>query len=423
MVIHNYRQSSISFDARGIRTGTEEILYYTGLVLWLTQIYISKTIFADFFGGRLVTAVRYFCMLIFLLKILLSEKTLQRKAAAVFITAAAVFVVVQQNINTGMPLIQILLLVYGAKGLSFRRTCKVILWSCVFLWSVPVLLDKTGIYEVSLFNYKDRVREFLNFNYVSFAAIYFNNIVFCALYAYTDPDRRGSGGNYAARREVSWPVLILLTAAEIWLFAITDTSLPFAVGMLYIAMYVLIIKLRLFTIRNTSISRTLSVLIFPVLAYAAYKTALVYNWRNPRMKMIDDLTHSRISLAHQGLVRYGVHLFGIQIAENTDTTKGTYFYIDSGYIKNLINYGLIVLIVILLYYSVILYAAVVEHDVMLAVWLICIALYSAFNNLLLSPGENGSMFAIWYAIELLKWRKKKRKRKRIMKREQLEHAA
>ena len=65
MVFNNYRQDCIKFDMRGIRVSAEEIIFYTGLILWLAQFYISRTIFLDLFGGRLLTAVRYFCMLIF----------------------------------------------------------------------------------------------------------------------------------------------------------------------------------------------------------------------------------------------------------------------------------------------------------------------------------------------------------------------
>ena len=58
MVINNYRQERIKFDMRGIRVSAEEIIFYTGLILWLAQFYISRTIFLDLFGGRLLTAVR-----------------------------------------------------------------------------------------------------------------------------------------------------------------------------------------------------------------------------------------------------------------------------------------------------------------------------------------------------------------------------
>ena len=417
MVMNDYRQADVRVDIRGVRISAEEIVYYTGLVLWLAQFYMSRTIYADFYGGKLPTAVRYFCMLLFMIKIVMTEKTVWLKSAAVFLTTAAVFVVVQLNINTGMPLIQVLLLIVGAREIPFKRLCKVILWSCVVLWIIPVVLDRMGMSELTRHVYRERVREYLNFNYVSYAAIYFNNILFCSFYVYTDPDLRGPGGNYARRREISWPVLAFMAGVVIWIFMITDTSLPFAIALLYILLYVAVIKLRAPVLNNNLFNRIAAVLLFPVLALITYLICKNYKSRVPIMKKLNQLSHTRIELASQGLKQYGVHLFGIQIKENTDTTKGAYFYIDSGYIKNLINYGLIVLIMILVFYSIILYAAVIERDKVLIIWMICIAIYSMFNNLLLSPTENGSILAIWYALDLIKWHREKKglrtKRKRI----------
>ena len=44
-----------------------------------------------------------------------------------------------------------------------------------------------------------------------------------------------------------------------------------------------------------------------------------------------------------------------------------------------------------------------ENDQVLAIWMLCIALYSIFNNLMLSVSENAGLLAIWYALGLLKW--------------------
>ena len=423
MVFNNYRQDRIKFDMRGVKVSAEEIIFYTGLILWLAQFYLSRTIFLDLYGGRLLTAVRYFCMLLFALKIFLSEKTLRFRSAAVFIIVAAVFVVVQRHINTGMPLIQVLLMIYAARDVSFRRICMVSLWTCVVLWTIPVLIDRVGIYQMERDVNKDRVREYLNFNYVSYASIYFNNIIFCALYVCTEPRRKGRGGNYAAQKTASWPLIILLTAMSIWLLMITDTAFPFYVGILLIALYVISVKARVPVFRNNMFNRTMAVTLYPLLSFAIYRFAKNYNWKVSWMKKLDDMSHSRISLGFLGIRDYGVKLLGSQIKENTDHLAGKYFYIDSGFLKNLLNYGLIVFIMIILYYTVILYAAVVEHDIVLAIWLICVAVYSIFNNLLLSVSENAGLLAIWYALDLLKWHRKKKQYKRIDKRDQIERAA
>ena len=413
MVIRRYRDAKVRQDRRGAQVSLEEILYMTGLVLWILQVYIGKTIFADFYGGKLLTAIRYFCMLIFAVKILLSEKSIRMRASFIVLLLTAVFLVVQRNINTGMPLIQLLLMILGAKDVSFKRICKVMFWTSLIAWFIPILVDRLGIYHLPQMYELHREREYLNYTYVSFAAIYFNNIVYCALYAYTDFDREGRGHHVGYRREVSWIAICIMAAVEVWLYAVTDTTLPFLVGMMCIALYVVTIKLRVPLFENRRGERILSLLLFPALAIGTYLIAKNYKSRVSRWARLDKMTHSRLSLANQGLKKYGVHAFGAQIVENTDMAKGSYFYIDSGYIKNLILYGLIVFVVVILMYSVMFYAAVVSRDKVLALMLFCIAVYSVNNNNLLSPVENGSILAFCYCIKLLSWQRDKRRAKRV----------
>ena len=424
MIVTNYQQAKVRLDHEGIRISFGEVLFFTGLVLWLIQFYISRTIFLELFGDTILTVTRYFCMLIFFVKIVLTETTLHKRAAAVFITAAAVFIVVQQNINTGMPLIQILLMIYGARGISFRRICKVSLVACLVLWLIPVLTYSVGYNELERSEINGRVREYLNFVFVTFGAINFMNILFCTFYVFTEPDRAGKNGGVAQRKTVPWPLIILMTAVTVWLYMVTDTSLPFAICMLFIVLYVIIVKFRIPFIRNNILCRILGVTFFPLTAYITYYVASIYNSNVKWMTKLNSFTHKRLALSNQGLVTYGVHLLGTQIKENTDSTKGTYFYLDSAYIKDMIYYGLIVFVMILLFYSVMLYASVLENDRTLAIWLICIALYSMFNNLLLLPAENATLFGIWYALDLIKWhRKKERLQSTAIKRRKIGHAA
>lgn len=424
MVVNNYQQAKVRLDHGGIRVSFGEILFFTGLVLWLIQFYISRTIFLELFGDKILTVTRYFCMLIFFVKIVLTETTLHKRAAAVFITAAAVFIVVQQNINTGMPLIQVLLMVYGARNISFRRICKVSLAACVILWLIPILTYTVGYHELERSEINGRVREYLNFVFVTFGAINFMNILFCTFYVFTEPDRVGKNGGIEQRRTVPWPLIILMSAITVWLYMVTDTSLPFAICMLFIGMYVILVKFRIPVIRNNAPCRILAMTFFPLAAYITYYVSKIYDPNVGWMSKLNKFTHKRVAYSKQGLDTYGVHLLGTQIKENTDSTKGAYFYLDSAYIKDMIYFGLIVFIMILVFYTIILYASVLENDRTLAIWMISIALYSMFNNLLLLPAENASMFGIWYALDLLKWHSRKEHLQCTgNKRKKIEHAA
>ena len=77
-----------------------------------------------------------------------------------------------------------------------------------------------------------------------------------------------------------------------------------------------------------------------------------------------------------------------------------YFYIDSGYMKALLSYGIIFTALLLLVYMLIFRAAIRIGDRVLCIWIFCIALYSVFNNLLTSPLSNCSFLGIWYAVRM-----------------------
>ena len=189
-------------------------------------------------------------------------------------------------------------------------------------------------------------------------------------------------------------------------------------------MYVILLKFRIPVIRNNAPCRILAMTFFPLAAYITYYVSKIYDPNVGWMSKLNKFTHKRVAYSKQGLDTYGVHLLGTQIKENTDSTKGAYFYLDSAYIKDMIYFGLIVFIMILVFYTIILYASVLENDRTLAIWMISIALYSMFNNLLLLPAENASMFGIWYALDLLKWHSRKEHLQCTgNKRKKIEHAA
>ena len=94
MVLRSYREAKVSGEIGRITISLEDVLYLTALVIWIVQIYIGKTIFADFYGGKLLTAIRYFCMLIFAAKIILSERTLRMRVLVTLFGLCAFFVIV-----------------------------------------------------------------------------------------------------------------------------------------------------------------------------------------------------------------------------------------------------------------------------------------------------------------------------------------
>lgn len=411
MVVHDFQGIRLKTNADGAKISLTEILFFAGLILWFVQYYLDQSVFEGFFGVSFIKEVRYFCMLIFAFTILFKEIRPQVRALLGMAMLAAFIVVDQMVGDFGITLLQMFLILFAARDISFRRICKVIVWTALVLWLCVVMSDLFGFYHIvhEVSGNGSRVREYLNFNYMTFGAIYFNNIVFCGLYAYTDPDRRGRGGRMGYRSEVGWGPIILLSLSVLWIYAMTDTALSFVTAALYIGLYVLVFKFRVPFFNNTLFNRILSVVLFPLLAAFTIWLASSFVPKDPFYEAINDFSHDRINMAWEGIQTYGIHLFGTDLHENTDRLKGDYFYVDSGYMKILLQDGVLILLLVILFYCILFYAAVVEHDKLLCIWVVCTAIYSVFNNMLINPVMNGSFLSFWYAISLLRWHRQKKR--------------
>ena len=414
MRVQSFADRRIAADPGAVRITLGEILFFTGLVLWTVQMYVMRSYYEPFFGSLFTKGVRWLCVFIFAAKIMLTEETVSIKAMAVAGLAGMLMIVSQHAGGMGMTLLQLYMMLLAARGISFKRICKVSMWACLFCFIAVVLGDQLGPLHVMPLNEWDRFREYLGFQYVSFGAIYFHNIMFCAFYAYTDRPRDVRGRQRPA--SLSWPAIALILAGHLWLYVMTDTSLAMAVGVLGVLLYVIVVKFGLDLFADHPVIRAGALLIFPVLAVFTYYVCDHYKMGMPLWTRINDFSHNRVELTYQGLRKYGVHLFGRVVEANTDFQKGKYFYIDSGYMKNLLSLGVIFMILLLALYAMMSYSAVRTRDRVLCIWMLCVALYSIFNNYMISPVENTSILAIWYAASALGERRAYDREKEIRRR-------
>lgn len=373
-----------------------ELWAYLGLIIWTVQIYIDRTGFSEDFGGRINSALRLGAVLVFLIKIFLDERRVQVKALFATAFLAALILVVSRRADAGVFLIQTGILLYAMRGVDFKRICKALFWSCLICYGIALVGDATGLTAVSANHSAGRVRAYLGFTYFSYPAIYFLNIMFTGLYTCTDTRRDRKTG-------AMWIVLIILEGISFWIYRQTDTNVPFAIGTLFLLLYIVTVKLDLDIFRPGRVMQFLAAVIYPVLGFLCYEVALHYNAESPLWQRIDrSLTHNRIRLSHEGIERYGVHLVGQAIQFVPGQDNADYFYIDSAYIRLLVNYGIIFFAVVMAFYAFISVMAVRARDRVLCCWMACVAVYSMFNNMILYPVENAGFLAIWYAISIYK---------------------
>lgn len=398
------------------RVRLDELMTFAGLIFWVVQAYIDDSGFGTIIGDEFTKLTRYVCLLIFLVRILLSDMHLAARAVS---TVAAVFcavMMIQKMSGAGITFLYIFLMIMALKDISFKKTCKVMFWTCLICYFTVVLADAVGLIGLPPMVDGDRVREYLGFRFVSFPSFYIFNIFFCGAYAYTD--LRGVAREKYERGErvekFPWPVLAFLAVFNLYVYIKTDTNIPFLITTLFILLYVLCVYRGWNLFPNCFPMRFLAGICYPALAFFSYEVVVHYNPNSKTWLKIDEkLAHFRIRHSATGLKLYGISPLGQIVRQNGNLKSPNYFYIDSAYMKMLINYGLIFSILLFGIFSLISVAAVKNEDTVLCIWMVCIAAYSLMNNVVLNPEQNCSLFAFWYAIGVWTQRKRDKKQREL----------
>lgn len=413
------------FDSRAVRlripqdaprVRLDELMTFAGLIFWVVQAYIDDSGFGTIIGDEFTKLTRYVCLLIFLVRILLSDMHLAARAVS---TVAAVFcavMMIQKMSGAGITFLYIFLMIMALKDISFKKTCKVMFWTCLICYFTVVLADAVGLIGLPPMVDGDRVREYLGFRFVSFPSFYIFNIFFCGAYAYTD--LRGVAREKYERGErvekFPWPVLAFLAVFNLYVYIKTDTNIPFLITTLFILLYVLCVYRGWNLFPNCFPMRFLAGICYPALAFFSYEVVVHYNPNSKTWLKIDEkLAHFRIRHSATGLKLYGISPLGQIVRQNGNLKSPNYFYIDSAYMKMLINYGLIFSILLFGIFSLISVAAVKNEDTVLCIWMVCIAAYSLMNNVVLNPEQNCSLFAFWYALGVWTQRRRDKKQREL----------
>ncbi len=401
------------FDSRAIRLRIpqddvrirlDELITFAGLILWVLQAYIDDSGFGTLFGTELGKLIRYFCLLLFLVKIVVADMHLAARAVSVAAVFFCYLMMIQQMAGAGITFLQLFVMMMAVKDISFKRICKVMFWTCLLCYLGVLFFDKVGlIWRPPLID-GNRVRDYMGFRFVSFPAIYVFNLIFCGCYAYTDPpavaEQKRRAGQYVQRLPL-W-ALAILEGINVLAYIRTNTNIPFLITTLFVFLYLLCVYGGVNPFPNHPLIRFLAGICYPVLAFFTYEVVSHYNKNSKLWLKIDDkLTHFRIRHAAEGLKTYGIHPFSQVVYQNGDLESPNYFYIDSAYMKVLINYGLVFAIILFGIYAMISVAAVRNQDIVLCIWMVCIAGYSLMNNVLMDVEQCCTLFAFWYAVGVL----------------------
>ena len=120
---------------------------------------------------------------------------------------------------------------------------------------------------------------------------------------------------------------------------------------------------------------------------------------------------SRLEIGRAALSEYAVTLFGQPVPQNgnggfTIPESGSYFYIDSSYIRILVMFGSVVFIFSLLLYAVLSLRAAASGSIYLLLILVLVALDSVTEQYFLNPGCNPFFLLVFTDPDVFRWKRR-----------------
>ena len=368
---------------------TYEILFTAAMAVILSSLIIESSVIPYMLGSgfdMFLKMIRYFAYALLVAETVL-YKQFTKKELLYLIGIGAVAVLNAYFASFSIPLR--FLLVIGCIGLSPNKVLKQELYIVAFWFFVIVIGARAGIIENWGFGLESaRPRYCLGFIYPSHTTSLYLALVL--LYGYVRKEKM-----------TIWEVLIL-TAIDLWQYTYTDSRSGTALVILALAAVWL---LRYPRIRKLTEFLPLQYT-FLTCAFATVLFTILYIYFPGELQGLNKALSSRLSLQSKAMLDYGVTLFGQHInwignggSGYTQSTGGAgYNYVDSSYIKLLLDQGLVVwLLVISGFCGLSKYAKKAKDNYMIIV-LAVLAIYCIVEQWIIDPAYDPLFVLLWIPL-------------------------
>lgn len=233
-----------------------------------------------------------------------------------------------------------------------------------------------------------RERNYLGFIWVSYGPNIFMTIALAWIYLY-----KPSKNNIL--------IYFILFFINIFFFIETDTKAVFF-ELFFVLIIFLLVKYKCIKTPNNKITRILLCFSFILMFILTISLTLTYN-RNSVGLMINNLLSNRLFYNFQALSRYDISLFGNVVGWNMMESDGIgYFYVDSSYIQILLQYGVIILTAVLLYFTYLMHIFLNDKNIFGVLCLFGIALHAITDPHLLLLMYNPFLLSLGYIANVKK---------------------
>ncbi len=230
----------------------------------------------------------------------------------------------------GSDIALMFIFIYCARKVSLNKVFKL---TIVITSSMLVFVIGSSFLDIipNYVDYGSRIRQYLGFGYTLYGAAFLFNVTLLYL--------------YIKQNKITWMGIGILAFANVLIYRWTKSRLSFGLSILAI-LFAMVVKHYWNYFNRKHWWYWIVVFSFLVCAVMSLILAVIYSPESMWLSYLDKVFGRRLSQGHISLVRYGINLWGQNIAwigNGLDVygnrATGTYLYVDCLYIKLLQRYG------------------------------------------------------------------------------------
>lgn len=336
-----------------------ECIYLSSLYLYvfvnlfqMTYLY-NEMVANGGMGTSILQLLRYIAYSLCMVKIFYGLN--ERVDKYVLISILFLLAIIASMIGANKAIFFWVLYIYGAQDIEFNKILKLFLSLQIIIFVFCIISYLCGIGAESILE-GGRERYFLGFGWV-------NRAPYLWLFMFWEYFCLKKG-------RIDLVKCFWFIGGVVWFYLKTRTRFPFLISLatlMFVLIYNVYLKSRV-VIKISDISKNITCTIFRCMiwgcAFIGIMSAVIYTKENAFLETVNRMLSSRLSLGHEAIQKYGLNLFGNKTVWTGSSTllwglsgSSKYQYVDCGYLQLALDYGLLILIAVLIIYDLAIFVA------------------------------------------------------------------
>lgn len=367
-----------------VRVNVSRLIFYISFIFIVFAKFIQQTVYIEKIDFLNITTriIIVFACVFLIFKYIIDKHSTESIIYATLILIVAGLI---SYITSGWYVIMVLaILLINMKNINIRKLITIWIIEISILMLFIAISYKLGVIGETIVSW-DRdtgiERYTLGYNYTTFSSNYFFHLTIFYLYI---------KGNLIKYLELG--VLALL---NIYLYNFTNTKSAVLYSVLAIILVIIIKKFNIS--KGVSYINKFSMFVG---GFVAGLLTYLYKYDSAIISEINIILSGRLYYGYKGIEEYGITLFGQKITWINEVILDSelqYNYIDSSYLNILFNYGIIMLLFVMIGYYV-LGKRNISNDIYYSILILIITLHSMFDPQLIEIMYNPSILLLGYVI-------------------------